>query len=99
MDTALREGLVRSWVFFLPTFHYTNNCVEIAVARPLSHSARKKDGAPHCIFCCEETDLADILVPVFQDFLQVGHELVGYGAVDEAVVVAHGEMDDGADGD
>jgi hypothetical protein len=34
--------------------------------------------------------LPDVLVPVFQHFLQVGHELIGDSTVDEAVVVAEG---------
>ncbi len=43
--------------------------------------------------------LADVLVPVFQVFLQLGHELAGVGSVDDAVIEAQGETDDAADRD
>src|SRR5271155_5435564 len=43
--------------------------------------------------------LADLFAERFQILFHQGHELVGYGAVDEAVVVAEREVNDGADGD
>src|SRR5580658_8038143 len=43
--------------------------------------------------------LADLFAPRFQILLHQSHELVGYGAVDEAVVVAEREVNDRADGD
>lgn len=47
----------------------------------------------------QEYSLADVLTPAFQGFLQQGHELVGDGSVDEAVVIAEREVYDRADGD
>src|SRR5579863_7347035 len=44
-------------------------------------------------------NLADFFAPVFHGLFYEGHELIGDGAVDEAVVVAEREVDDGADGD
>ena len=43
--------------------------------------------------------LADFFVPILQRFLHQSHELVGYGAVDKAVIVAEREVNDGADRD
>src|SRR5579872_7105517 len=43
--------------------------------------------------------LAYFFAPGFQVLLYLGHELVGYRAIDQAVIVAQSEMDDGADGD
>src|SRR5208283_3464087 len=42
---------------------------------------------------------ADFFAPGFEIFLDLGHELVGYGAVDETMVVAERQVNDGADGD
>jgi len=44
-------------------------------------------------------ELADFFAPGFEILFDLGHELVGDGAVDEAVIVAESEMDNGADGD
>ena len=43
--------------------------------------------------------LADFFAPGFEILFHLRHELIGYGAVDEAMIVAQREMDDGADGD
>ena len=43
--------------------------------------------------------LAYFFAPVFQRFLYYGHELVGYGSVDDAMVVAECEVNYGTDGD
>ena len=43
--------------------------------------------------------LPDFLAPRLQRLLHLGHELVGDGAVNQAVVVAQSEMDDGTDRD
>src|SRR5258708_28916407 len=43
--------------------------------------------------------LADFFAPGFQSLFYYDHELVGYGAVDYAVVVAQGQVDYGTDGD
>jgi hypothetical protein len=43
--------------------------------------------------------LADFFAPGFQILFDLGHELVGDCAVDEAVVVAEREVNDGADSD
>jgi len=43
--------------------------------------------------------LADFFGPGFQIFFHLGHELVGYSAIDQAMIVAEREMNDGADGD
>ena len=43
--------------------------------------------------------LSDFFTPAFQRLLNDDHELVGDGAVDDAVVVAESEMDDRTDGD
>ena len=43
--------------------------------------------------------LADFFTPRLKILFYLGHELVGDGAVDEAVVVAEREMNDGADRD
>src|SRR5215472_6736726 len=42
--------------------------------------------------------LEQLFVPVLQEFLHVGHELVGDSAIDNAMVVADAEMHHGADG-
>lgn len=42
--------------------------------------------------------LAHFLVPRFQILLHHGHELVGDGAIDQAVIVAEGEVNDRTDG-
>ena len=42
---------------------------------------RARAPAPHGL-------LADVFAPVFKDLFQIRHELVGYCAVDKAVVVA-----------
>src|ERR1700734_888030 len=46
-----------------------------------------------------DTRLANLFAPHFQILLHQRHELVGYGTVDEAVIVAEREVNDGADGD
>ena len=46
-----------------------------------------------------ESALADLFAPGLQRLLHQIHELVGYGAVDEAVIVAESQVDDGADRD
>ena len=43
--------------------------------------------------------LAYFFAPGLQRLFHQVHELVGYGAVDEAVIVAESEVDDGADCD
>src|SRR5208282_2335550 len=43
--------------------------------------------------------LADFLTPVFKSLLHQGHELVGYGTVDDAMVVAKRKVNDRTDGD
>src|SRR5664280_2413613 len=43
--------------------------------------------------------LQDFFGPGFQHLLDLGHELIGQGAVDQAMVEAQGEMADAADGD
>src|ERR1019366_2557147 len=43
--------------------------------------------------------LADFFTPVFESLLYDGHELVSDGAVDNAMVIAQREVNDGADGD
>ena len=43
--------------------------------------------------------LADVFAPVFQVFLQLGHELACIGTVDDAMIETQGETDDAADGD
>src|ERR1035441_1333939 len=43
--------------------------------------------------------LADFFSPVFKSLLDDDHELVGEGAVDNAMVVAQREVNDGTDGD
>jgi hypothetical protein len=42
--------------------------------------------------------LADFFAPSFQILFHLCHELVGYRTVDEAVIVAQGEVNHGADG-
>src|ERR1700687_208007 len=42
--------------------------------------------------------LADFFIPVFKSFLYDNHELVGQGAVDNTMVVAQREVNDGTDG-
>jgi hypothetical protein len=42
--------------------------------------------------------LADFFGPGFQIFFHLGHELVGYSAIDQAMIVAEREMNDGTDG-
>src|SRR5580700_7094910 len=44
-----------------------------------------------------DAGLTDLFAPRFQILLYQRHELVGYGAVDETVVVAEREVNDGAD--
>src|SRR5262249_54588480 len=56
-----------------------------------TRSSRAGMPAPH--------GLADFFAPVFQRLFHQGHELIGDGAVDDAVVVSEGEVDDGADSD
>src|ERR1022692_2366598 len=43
--------------------------------------------------------LADFFTPVFKSLLYDDHELVGHGAIDNAMVVAEREVNDGTDGD
>jgi hypothetical protein len=43
--------------------------------------------------------LADFFAPGFDILFHLSHELVGDCAVDKAMIVAQGEVDDGADGD
>src|SRR5208282_346212 len=43
--------------------------------------------------------LADFFTPVFKSLLHQGHELVGYGTVDDAMVVAKRKVNDRTDGD
>ena len=43
--------------------------------------------------------LADFFTPVFKSLLYDSHELVGDGTVDDAMVVAQREVNDGTDGD
>src|SRR5712671_2767373 len=43
--------------------------------------------------------LSDFFAPVFECLLDDDHELVGDGAVDNAVVITESEMDDGSDSD
>jgi|GraSoiStandDraft_15_1057317.scaffolds.fasta_scaffold327895_1 hypothetical protein len=43
--------------------------------------------------------LSDFLTPVLERFLELGHKLVGDGAVDEAVVIAEGQMHERTDRD
>src|SRR5208337_1225964 len=43
--------------------------------------------------------LADFFTPVFKSLLYDSHELVGHGAIDNAMVVAECEMSDRTDGD
>src|ERR1035438_7222656 len=43
--------------------------------------------------------LTYLFAPVFEGLFHYGHELVGDGAVDDAVVVAQSEVNDGTDGD
>ena len=45
------------------------------------------------------TRLADVFGPVFERLFDDDHELVGEGAVDDAMVVTEGEVNDGTDGD
>ena len=78
VDPAFGEALVEDFVLCLP--------IQAKYPILLSQKTRKKDGAPVVWL----NNLSDIFVPVFQDLLQVGHELVGDCAVDEAVVVAQG---------
>ena len=48
---------------------------------------------------CTTVTLPDFFAPIFDGFLQLGHELIGDGAVDQPMVVAESQVDDGADGD
>src|ERR1700682_4234795 len=43
--------------------------------------------------------LADFFTPVFESLFYHGHELVGHGTVDDAMVVTQREVNDGTDGD
>src|ERR1041385_4010830 len=43
--------------------------------------------------------LPDVFVPTFQVLLHLCHELIGDGAIDDAMVVAERDVQDGADGD
>ena len=42
---------------------------------------------------------SDFFAPVLQRLFDLSHELVGDGAIDEAVIVAQGQVDQGADRD
>ena len=53
----------------------------------------------YCATQSSHSFLSDFFTPVFQRLLDDDHELVSYGAVDDAVVVAESEMDDRTDGD
>jgi hypothetical protein len=48
---------------------------------------------------CFDCSLADFFGPGFEILLYLSHELVGDGAVDEAVIVAESQVHDGADCD
>ena len=64
---------------------------------PIAHSARLGDsrgGCPDINLC-----LPDFFGPGFQILFYLRHKLVGYCAVNQAVVVAQREVDYGADGD
>src|SRR5208283_2248627 len=45
------------------------------------------------------SSLTYFFAPVFQGLFHQGHELVGYGAVYQAVIVTQREVDNGTDGD
>jgi hypothetical protein len=48
---------------------------------------------------CFDCGLADFFGPGFEILLYLSHELIGDGAVDEAVIVAESQVHDGADCD
>src|SRR5579864_747689 len=59
-------------------------CRHIATKASLLAQRRARNGAPFVRF----VELADVFGPGFEVLFDLGHKLVGYGAVDEAVVVA-----------
>ena len=51
------------------------------------------------VLTMEPAPSADVLVPVLEVLLHLGHELAGVGAVDDAVIEAQRQVNEVADGD
>src|SRR5580704_7861917 len=74
----------------------------IALSRQSSAASLRSSALSHrrtWWFEAIDAYLADFFAPGFQILFHLRHELVGYCAVDQAVIVAEGQVNYGADGD